>query len=271
MTTPKVDQKAVLVAKILPTGGVYTADTTVKQPTNATAPLDEAYDALGFIGTEGITRTIGRTTKNVMAASGVMVKTHTTEQLMTYHLTIMESNRAGLSAVFGPENVTITDDGGLRVAYNIKEMPRKSFVFELSEGVNSLREVIPDGQVTQVADTVMGADSEIAYKITITTFDDAAGNKAYSYISFGDGAAAVAPIITAATPSAAVAGDLVTLTGSGFTGATAVTFEGVAATLFTVDSATQIRAVMPDGVAGPGDIVVVNPIGSSTAFIYNRG
>ena len=40
-------------------------------------------------------------------------------------------------------------------------------------------------------------------------------------------------------------GTSVTITGTNFTGATAVTFGGIAATSFTVNSATQITAVAP--------------------------
>jgi hypothetical protein len=40
---------------------------------------------------------------------------------------------------------------------------------------------------------------------------------------------------------------VVTITGTGFTGATAVSFNNVAATSFTVNSATQITATVPTG------------------------
>ena len=49
------------------------------------------------------------------------------------------------------------------------------------------------------------------------------------------------------SPAMAPAGSTVTLTGSGFTGATAVSLGFVNAS-FTVDSSTQIRAIVPLGV-----------------------
>nr|BFE61184.1 hypothetical protein GCM10020063_057100 [Dactylosporangium thailandense] len=53
----------------------------------------------------------------------------------------------------------------------------------------------------------------------------------------------------------AAGGTTVTITGTGFTGATAVTFNGSDAT-FTVDSPTQITAVTPAGLAGPATVQV---------------
>jgi uncharacterized protein (TIGR03437 family) len=63
----------------------------------------------------------------------------------------------------------------------------------------------------------------------------------------------------------------VTITGTGLTGATKVTFGGVAATVFTVDSSTQITATVPTG-AVTGPIVVTTPGGttvSTTTFTVN--
>ncbi len=58
-------------------------------------------------------------------------------------------------------------------------------------------------------------------------------------------------------------GTSVVLTGTDFTGATDVTFGGVSAASFTVDSATQITAVSPPMAAGTAAVVVWTPTGSS--------
>lgn len=75
------------------------------------------------------------------------------------------------------------------------------------------------------------------------------------------------------TPGRGQVGTQVVITGSGFTGATAVTFDGVAATAFTVDSATQITATVPGG-ASTGPISVTTSGGtltSSTDFVVKHG
>jgi len=72
------------------------------------------------------------------------------------------------------------------------------------------------------------------------------------------------PTVTAVNPGTGPAsgGTTVTITGTGFTGATAVDFGGSAATNVTVNSATQVTAVSPVG-TGTVDVTVVTPNGTS--------
>ena len=71
------------------------------------------------------------------------------------------------------------------------------------------------------------------------------------------------PVVTSISPSSGAAGSTVVITGTGFTGATAVTFGGVTAS-FTVNSATQITATVPAGTpSGQVDIRVTGPGGQS--------
>src|SRR5690606_30054074 len=58
------------------------------------------------------------------------------------------------------------------------------------------------------------------------------------------------PTITSCTPTSAIAGNTVTITGTKFTGATAVSFGGTAASSFTVVSATTRTAVVDTGSNG---------------------
>jgi hypothetical protein len=76
------------------------------------------------------------------------------------------------------------------------------------------------------------------------------------------------PSITSFTPTSGLPGTSVVITGVYFTGATAVTFNNIAATSFTLDSPTQITAIAPVGVT-TGLIRVITPIAtaaSSTPF-----
>ncbi len=72
-----------------------------------------------------------------------------------------------------------------------------------------------------------------------------------------------APAITSFTPASGVTGSSVTITGSAFTGATAVKFGSLTAA-FTVKSSTQIEATVPDG-ATNSTIAVTTPIKTGTS------
>jgi len=84
-------------------------------------------------------------------------------------------------------------------------------------------------------------------------------------------ASGAVPTIVTALPSAAAETEIVTITGTGFTGTTAVTFGGTAASDFVVLSSTVLVATMPAGSAGSAAIIVTNATGASSSFTYTRG
>jgi hypothetical protein len=77
-------------------------------------------------------------------------------------------------------------------------------------------------------------------------------------------ASTTCPTITSFTPTSGPVGTSVVITGTNLTGATAVTFNNVAATTFTVNSATQITATVPTtATTGPIRVTTPNGTGSS--------
>jgi N-acetylneuraminic acid mutarotase len=83
--------------------------------------------------------------------------------------------------------------------------------------------------------------------------------------AFSSGTAA--PAVTAVSPASGplAGGTSVTITGSGFTGATAVNFGSTPASSFTVTSDSQITATSPAATGfGPVDVTVTTPGGTST-------
>jgi hypothetical protein len=70
----------------------------------------------------------------------------------------------------------------------------------------------------------------------------------------------VAPALTGFTPNAGLAGTSVTISGMNLTGATAVSFGGVPAQSFTVNSATSITSTV--GIGASGNVSVTTPYGT---------
>jgi hypothetical protein len=113
------------------------------------------------------------------------------------------------------------------------------------------------------SDTQITATSPAGLKTVDVTVTTPAGTSAatpadqFTYTTLG------VPSVTSVSPGAgsSAGGDLVTITGIGFTGATDVTFGPVSAS-FSVDMDTQITATSPAG-TGSVDIVVTTPSGVS--------
>jgi len=72
-----------------------------------------------------------------------------------------------------------------------------------------------------------------------------------------------APTITSFTPTSGESGSIIDIVGSGFAGATAVSFGGTAATSFSVLNNTFLSASV--GAGSTGEVAVTNPKGSDNA------
>ena len=99
--------------------------------------------------------------------------------------------------------------------------------------------------------------------VTVTTPSGTSSTSSADHFTYS---AATAPSVSSVTPSSGsvIGGDTVTVLGSNFTAATAVTFGSTAATDFTVLSDTALVATAPAGSAGTVDITVTTPSGTSS-------
>ncbi|WP_199229142.1 putative Ig domain-containing protein [Caulobacter endophyticus] len=103
------------------------------------------------------------------------------------------------------------------------------------------------------------ANSAGTYDITVTTIGGTSATSASDQFTYVN-----APTVTSISPTAGPTGGgtTVVITGTNFTGVSAVTFGGTAATGFVFDSATQITATSPAG-TGTVDVRVTTPGGTS--------
>ena len=93
----------------------------------------------------------------------------------------------------------------------------------------------------------------------------------YGHLTFSKIALSVyvpAPAISSFTPANAGSGTTVTITGTNFTGATAVSFGGTAAASFTVVSATSITAVVAAGASGSVSVTTAGGTATRSGFVY---
>lgn len=123
-------------------------------------------------------------------------------------------------------------------------------------GIPTAFAVVSDTQI--VAISPAGTVGTVDVSVT-TVGGSATASSAYTY--------AAAPTIATLTPTAGptAGGATITITGTGFTGATSVSFRGTPAVSFTVVSDTQITATAPASAAGPADVSITTPGGTATA------
>ena len=122
--------------------------------------------------------------------------------------------------------------------------------------------VVDDATVTA---EVPPGDNPGPVAVTVTTPAGSRSGSAYTY----DAPPPPVPVVTALSPDHGpeAGGTAVTLTGSGLTGATSVRFGSVEAAFQVVDDAT-ISATSPAGAAGPVDVTVATPGGTSAAQVF---
>ncbi|WP_370364560.1 IPT/TIG domain-containing protein [Catenulispora sp. GP43] len=97
--------------------------------------------------------------------------------------------------------------------------------------------------------------------VTVTTPGGTSNAVTYTYV--------LAPTISSLSPmqGPSTGGNTVTITGTGFTGATSVLFGSVPAA-FTVVSATQITAAASAAPVAPVAVTVITPGGTSNGVLY---
>ncbi|UKZ03005.1 IPT/TIG domain-containing protein (plasmid) [Streptomyces viridifaciens] len=245
------------LASVAPSSGPAAGGTTVTLTgtgfTGATAVLFGTTAAASFTVVSGtqITATTppgtGTVQVTVVTGSGTsngVPFTYTTAPLPTLASVAPSSGPAA-----GGTTVTLTGTGfATATAVRFGALPATSFT------------VVSDSHITAVASAGTGT-----VQVTVTTAGGTSNGIPYTY--------SAAPVLSGVSPNQGptFGGNTVTLTGTGFTGATAVAFGAAAAAAFTVVSPTQITAVAPAGSAGPVGVTVTTPGGASTlasAYFY---
>lgn len=172
------------------TGAIQSAPLGTGLPTTAVDTLDAAFTDSGYVSADGVTLTPERSTTDITDWSGALVR----RILETFNGTIawahLEVTEESLKNAFGDDHVTVTPantEHGRQIAIELgaHEMPRKSWVFRMKDGLNRILIVVPDGQVTETGEVVFVKSGAITLPVTLSTYPDAAGNSIYIYTDDG--------------------------------------------------------------------------------------
>jgi hypothetical protein len=240
-------------------------------PTSALSTLDAAYADYGYVSEDGVTESTSVTSEQIRAwQKAKVVRTSITEATTTWQFVLIQTSAANLALYYGG---TVAGDGSI-VVDPAANRPLLAFVLDVIDGTKVIRKYAPEAQITEIGDQVFANGEPIGYEVTVTAnYNEALGGAFKQWDS--SIAAASVPTLSSATPTAATAGSLVTITGNYFNtvvnSPANVKFGATNATNFTVVSDSKIIATVPAGTAGAANITVINPTGTSTALPYTRG
>lgn len=172
-------------------GGFYSGDLGTALPTDTKTALDKGFKIVSAVSDDGVKETVDRKTDDIRQWSGSMFRMLQSEYTLTVKLTFIERTDASLKETFGPDNVTVKDNGdGTRtrtVLFNESMLPARSYVADLRDGDKHLRKVYPNAQITDIGDVSYKAKELIAYEVTITCYQDEHGQFGYEYEQTPDG------------------------------------------------------------------------------------
>ncbi|WP_217439606.1 IPT/TIG domain-containing protein [Nocardia barduliensis] len=185
----------------------------------------------------------------------------------------------------GPVALTVTTSGGTSnsVVYTYVAAPALASVVPTSGPTTGGNTVLLTGtRLTGATSVRFGANAAVSFSVlsdssisavapagtggpravTVSTAGGTSNGVSYTYVA--------APTLGSVAPNSgpAAGGNTVVLTGTGFTGASAVRFGTTPAASFTVLSDTQIAAVAPSRTAGPVAVTVSTPGGTSNGIVY---
>lgn len=165
-------------------GAVYRAPLGTTLPTDATSALDSAFKALGYADSTGIKNGNSPTSQNIKAFGGDTVLSVQTGKDDTFKVTLIEALNADvLKAVYGDDNVNVSDGGSIAVKANADPSKDCAWVFDLIMRNGAFKRiVVPCGSISALGEISYADNTAVGYAITITATPDASGQTHYDYI-----------------------------------------------------------------------------------------
>lgn len=171
----------VVSGKPVATGGVLAAPVGTAMPTTARGTIDAAFDALGYVAEDGVTKSESRETNDIKEWGGLTVKKTQTGFEATFQFAFLEYlNADAAKTIYGDSAVAVTagtETHGEQIEITVsgQEAPHRAWIFDMAEGLTRTKVCIGDGQITEVGDTTYSTDGAAQRQVTITAYPDADG------------------------------------------------------------------------------------------------
>lgn len=153
------------------TGMFYHAPANTALPTSLSGTLDTAWVHVGDVTDAGITLALNKTSTNLRNWANVIKRVIVTEHSETVQSPIMDTTAESLKAVFGEDNVTVSNDK-VNVNLSSSSLPdAEAFLWIMKDGDDLLAIGCTNGQVTAVDNVSFAPNNAINWVPTITALD----------------------------------------------------------------------------------------------------
>lgn len=155
--------------------------------TGAGSDLDAALIDAGWVSEEGLVKGVEESSNDITAYGSLTpVRTLTTGARITFQLTFLESNPTVLSIynrlpLTGAGSLTVATGGKVDFTEGAQRTIEYAAVFDVVDGSNYIRAVVPALQVTDRTEYTIAAGEAIQYGVTLTAYPGSDGVAVHWY------------------------------------------------------------------------------------------
>lgn len=172
------------------TGAIAKAPIGTALPTDATTALGTGFVSGGYVSEKGLSLTPEYSTVDIREWNGGLVRRLKQFFDGTLNWEMLQTDAESMKTAFGDGNVTVTaadtTHGNRMVIQLGKDLPeRASWAFNMKDGTNRVRIVVPDGQITTVGEVSFTSSAAVIWPVTLSTYPDENGVNLYIYTDDG--------------------------------------------------------------------------------------
>ena len=173
------------------TGAIAVAPLGTTAPTDARTALGVAWTSGGYVGEDGVTLSVSRSTSAIKDWSQANVRKALTDFDGTIGLSFLQMDEFAAKELFGASNVTVTaanttHGNELSIGIGAELPPMKSWAFSMKDGARRVRIYLPIAQVTEIGDVTFVPSAGNSYPATISCYPDSTGKSIYVFYDDGE-------------------------------------------------------------------------------------
>ncbi|MDO5676507.1 MAG: hypothetical protein Q4G35_03250 [Propionibacteriaceae bacterium] len=155
------------------------------------ATLPQNFKDGGYVGEDGITLALNRSTADIKDWNGDIVRKIIEEFSGTLTYQHLEFSEFALGETFGTANISqlkaATTSAGKqsKIKLNADELPRRARWFRMKDGNARVVILAPNSQVTEIGDISFVKTDAIRLENTVSCYPDNHGNSLYIYLDDG--------------------------------------------------------------------------------------